>query len=138
LDKLVDEVFSEEGSDFNDLFSTNSDTTAPIEDFTDEHFEEFAKQRRRKRDIVLGVIKTIIRNDVKHARSQSSPVAGFDDTPSDGSSTPTTPLDSSQSMISIFTTTGLPPGSRRKMIKEKVKQKLRAGSWSQIKVNPVV
>lgn len=139
LDKLVDEVFSEENSsELNDLFTfSNNDPTIMdgLEDeLTEEHFEEFAKQRRRKRDIVLGVIKTIIRSDSKtHTRTQSSPVAGSEDAP-------TTPTDETASPPVTPNSAGFLPlgyGSRRRMFKEKVIQKLRAGSWNQ-KSNQVV
>jgi hypothetical protein len=112
LDKLVDEVFGQEGllrSIDTDLFTTSTDTTFADDEFT-EHFEEFKKERRRKRDIVLGVIRTIIRNDSKKTQQ----IAG-----------------NSQFTITIDTAepgTPTTPGSRRKALKEKVIQKLRRNS----------
>jgi hypothetical protein len=109
LEKIVEEVFkgnmSLEGhllTSNHESMSVRTDNTSNDE-FTEEHFENFKKERRRKRDIVLGVLKTIVKQAPKPKQdiSGNSEFMITVETPSDGCTTPTTPR-STGKLFNIF------------------------------------
>jgi len=85
LEKIVDEVFGNGPTVDNDATWTEND------EMTEEIFEEFKKQRRRKRDIVLGILRSIIKQDTTKRSPTNTSMAVPSSSNNNNGSRPSTP-----------------------------------------------